>query len=294
MEERIRRHYLSTGIYTNPGTYAQYFRTLPDDIPVLGKIVCDQVVHPTILWFPSPNLETYFGPLSDYPFERVMNEDELFVTAPAMMAEIFRLDGRGFTENKKVNTRLAVSCRHAAVLMASICKVKGIPCRCRAGFIDFQHKGSKCGDHWINQIWNDTEKRWLTVDVDGYYEYEKRFGFSQFDMPSDKFYFAPQTWLGIRRGMLDANRFEYQDGKNTLGLKALIIYMFLDFHSLMNNELFYTFRPKYTYEKFDKLTEEDFEEVDQLAEYMVDPDANFDKLSKNHFRVLASPFNVFP
>lgn len=299
MNEQTHQHYLSTGTYTNPGSYGEYFKTLPDDIPTLGMLVCGQVVHPSILWFPSPYLEKYYGPLADYPFERMMNEDELFLTAPAMVAEIFHLDKRGFADKKRVSERLAVSCRHASVLMASICKAKGIPCRCRAGFIDFLHNGSKCGDHWINQVWSDQEGRWLNVDADGYYEYENRFGFSQFDMPADKFHFAAQTWLGIRQGKLDPARFEYQDGRGTCGLRAVIIYLFLDFHALMNNELFYTFAPKYAYDRFDSLREDDLAEIDELASYMVDPDGNFTKLkeiwdSKNRFRVLTSPFNRLP
>ncbi len=64
MNERLYAHYLSTGIYTNPGVYADYFRTLPDNIADLGKLICDQIVHPTVLMFPNPYLEKYFGSLS--------------------------------------------------------------------------------------------------------------------------------------------------------------------------------------------------------------------------------------
>ena len=296
MNEKIYTHYLSTGTYTNPGTYANYFRTLPDNINDLGRLICDQIVHPTVLMFPNSYLEKYFGPFSKYPVERVKNEDEIFVTAPAMTAELFRLDPRGFISNKDVNNRLAVTCRHVAVLIASVCKAKGIPCRCRAGFIDFLHNGSTCGDHWINQIWNETEQRWINFDASGYYEYENRFGFSQFDIPNDKFSFAAQTWLGIRSGELDGKNYIYQDAKGTNGLEAVLIYLFLDFHALMNNELFYSFRPKYVYHNFNQISETQLHEIDCLAKLMSAPDNNFDKLyeiwnTKNHFRLLTSPFN---
>jgi hypothetical protein len=296
MNADLRRHYLATSVYTEPGPFRTYFRTLPDDIAALGRLVCDQVVHPSILQFPAAQLEPYFGPLASYPVERMKNEDELFVTAAAMTAELFRLDERGFTDKRALPQRLAVSCRHAAVLMASICKAKGVPCRARAGFIDFLHNGSNCGDHWINQVWSDQEDRWVNVDADGYYEYERRFGFSQFDLPDDKFNFAAQTWLGLRQGQWEANHFEFQDGQGTYGLKAAIIYLFTDFHALMNNELFYTFRPAYTYNRFERLTEADLAEMDALATDMLDPDRNFGKLKEtwdahNRFRVLASPFN---
>lgn len=296
MDERVYAHYLSTGIYTNPGAYADYFRTLPDNITDLGKLICDQIVHPTVLMFPNSYLEKYFGSFSKYPVERVKNEDEIFVTAPAMAAELFRLNPLGFVGNKEVSFRLAVTCRHAAVLMASVCKAKGIPCRCRAGFIDFQHNGSTCGDHWINQIWNEEEHRWLNTDVSGYYEYENRFGFSQYDIPSNEFSFATQAWLGIRSGELNGDKFVYQDAKGTNGLEAVLIYLFLDFHALMNHEIFYSFRPQYIYRNFEQISEAELQEVDHLARLMTAPDYNFDKLieiwnSKNKFRILTSPFN---
>lgn len=296
MNERVYAHWLATGTYTNPGAYADYFRTLPNDIADLGGLICDQIVHPTVLISPNPYLEKYFGSFAQYPMERIKNEDEIFITAAAMTAEIFRLDPRGIANDKQVERRLAVTCRHAAVLMASVCKAKGIPCRCRAGFIDFLHNGSACGDHWINQIWSDEEQRWLNVDVSGYYEYERRFGFSQFDIPDDRFAFAAQTWLGIRSGALDGQKYIYQDSKGTSGLEAVLIYLFLDFHALMNNEVFYSFRPKYLFHGLAGISEAQLDEIDRLAELMAAPDANFDALleiwnSRNHFRILTSPFN---
>lgn len=53
MAERVYAHYLSTGIYTNPGAYADYFRILPNNITDLSKLICDQIVHPTELMFPN-------------------------------------------------------------------------------------------------------------------------------------------------------------------------------------------------------------------------------------------------
>lgn len=296
MKEEVRRYYLSTSTYTNPGPYGDYFRTLPNDIPALGRLVCDQLIHPTVLLFPSANLERYFGPLTAWPSDRVMDEDELFVTAPAMTAEIFRLDPRGFVSGKAAPARLAVTCRHAAVLMASICKAKGIPCRCRAGFIDFLHNGSRHGDHWINQIWNEAEQRWMNMDVDGYYNYEQRFGFSQYDLPNANYSFSPAVWLGIRNGSLDGSQYVYQDAAGTCGLQAALIYLFLDLHALMNQEVFYSFRPKYLHNRFVRLTEAELSEIDNLAHLMLDPDQNFPALkslweNNPKFRILTSPFN---
>lgn len=52
--------------------------------------------------------------------------------------------------------------------------------------------------------------------------------------------------------------------------------------------------PSYIYFKFDKLTEKDFEEIDELAKLMLEPDKNFHELvkiwnTKKKFRTLNGP-----
>ncbi len=70
--------------------------------------------------------------------------------------------------------------------------------------------------------------------------------------------------------------------------------VFYDFHSLMNNEILYTQMPSYIYNKFDKLTENDLKEIDELAKLMLNPDENFDELvnmwnTEKKFRILNGP-----
>ena len=81
-------------------------------------------------------------------------------------------------------------------------KTKGIPCRSRAGFMDFGNTGDSYMEHWVNEYWDYNENRWVLVDVDGYYEYEQRFGYSQFDLPRQKFVTASEAWLGLRKNTL--------------------------------------------------------------------------------------------
>ena len=45
MENYILEHYKNTGTFTYAGAYGDYFRSLPDEIPVLGRLVCGQVIH---------------------------------------------------------------------------------------------------------------------------------------------------------------------------------------------------------------------------------------------------------
>lgn len=276
MRKDILDHYKLTGVYTYAEAYNDYIKSLPDDIPTLGLLVCGQVTHPSMFYLPaSEYLENkYFGKINSYHDHRFKNEDELFMTTTALMGEIFRLDSRGFTEDKDVNKRVTVSCRQVSVLFSAILKAKGIPCRSRTGFIDFDNDGASFIEHWVNEYWNEHENRWVLVDSDGYYEYEKRFGYSQFDLPSHKFIFSADAWLGLR-----GNNFS---NKLVIGtpnvLEGVCQYLFADFHALMNNEIFYTFQPEYLYGRFDKVSEEDLEEIDELASLLQKPDHHFDKL----------------
>jgi len=158
----------------------------------------------------------------------------------------------------------------------------------RSGFAPYFNNYS--GDHWINQYWDNKENKWVTFDSDGFFD--KSIGFDQYNMPENKFDWVANTWLGIRNGKLDANNFRNADG--SVGLMPVLWAIFYDFHSLMNNEIFYNQLPGYVYFKFDKLTEKDFKEIDELAKLMLDPDKNFDELvniwnTKKKFRILSSP-----
>ncbi len=293
MSDSVRKHFLEVSTYTYAGAYRAYFQSLPDDIPTLGKLVCGQVIHPSFFYTPvSAYLEDrYFGKLSKYPRHRFRNEDDLFVTAAAMTAELFRLDERGFCEGKDVTKRLSVSCRQASVLMSAILKAKGVPCRSRAGFMDFGNDGASYMEHWVNEYWDEADGRWVLIDVDGYYEYESRFGYSQFDLPAGKFLPAAEAWLGVREKTLDRAKLEV--GEQCPG-EGLYGYLLMDFHALMNNEVYYTFQPQYLYRQYDRVTEDDLRELDGLARLLADPDGNLIRLRElwettDKFGILTNP-----
>lgn len=136
MDEKLKQHYLSTGTYTYAGAYYDYFRSLPDDIAKLGNLICSQVIHRVTLkqGNTNANKSLVYGDMTLFPWYRQRCEDDIFLTAVAMTAELFRLDSNGFTLNRKVENKLVVTCRYVSVLMSAILKAKGIPCRSRSGF----------------------------------------------------------------------------------------------------------------------------------------------------------------
>lgn len=276
MDEKIYQRYLETSVYTDVGLYKDFVLSLPDDIPAIGMLVCDQITHPSMYFTePSPYLEdTYFGKFASYPKQRFKNEDELYITAVAMIAGILRLDGAGFTKGRDVTKRITVSCRQASVLFSAILKAKGIPCRSRAGFMDFGDAGDSYTEHWVNEYWDFRENRWVLADVDGYYEYEQRFGYSQFDLPRRKFVTASEAWLGLRKSALNKKLDLYTPDP----LQGVCEYLFMDFHALLNNEIFYSYQPLYLREGIQALSEEELRELDCLAELLAEPDKNVKKI----------------
>ncbi len=290
MNDTIRNHYLQFSTFTNAGAYREYLQTLPDDLAELGRLVCRQVIHRVTLrnGNTGANSDQKYGDMERYPWFRLRCEDDVLMTAVALIAELFRLDPRGLVSDRPVENKLVVTCRYVAVLMAAILKSKGIPARCRSGFAPYCLPGISA-DHWINQYWNETEQRWVTLDADGFFDHLE---FNQFDIPESQFDWAAQTWLSIREGKTDGRHFVYAGG--IVGLEAAIRAIFYDFHSLMNNEISYKFQPSYVANKFANLSEADLREIDELARLMLDPDNHFDRLrelweTRRKFRILNSP-----
>ena len=290
MNKNILNHYLQFSTFTNPGCYRDYLKKLPDVIRELGELVSHQIIHRTTLKDGNTNANEYklYGDMDKFPWHRLRCDDDIVPTAVAMIAELLRMDEEGFTSNRKTENKLVVTCRYVAILMASILKSKCIPCRVRSGFAPYFSDTS--GDHWINQYWDEKQSKWITIDADGFFDNVVKF--NQYDMPEEEFDWAAKVWLGLRRQELDPEMYVFAGGET--GLQATIRAIIHDFHSLMNNEILYLQQPVYISGKFDKLSEDDFSEIDELAKLMISPDDNFEQLleiwnSKKKFRILNSP-----
>lgn len=277
MNEKLLKHYKETGRFTYAGPYKEYFEKLPDDITELGNLVCGQVIHRITLkdGNTNANADLRYGDMTKYPWYRMRCEDDVFLTAVSMTAELFRMDKRGFVADRAVEHKLVMCCRYVSVLMTSILKAKGYAARSRAGYAPYIREGLSL-DHWITEYYDEKQGRWVTLDADGFFS-EDELSFSQYDIPKDKFDFAGPAWLDIRAGKVDGSKFIYADGLGTNSLKALALYVFYDLNALMNEELTFSFEPYFKIH-FDELTKEELHEIDRVAMLLSDPDENFDEL----------------
>lgn len=290
MKKRVLNHYLEFSSFTNPGCYEkQLKKNLPNNIRKMGLLIRKQIIHRVTLknGNTGSNADIKYGDMKKVPWYR-QAEDDYFPTAAAILAELYRRNKRGFVKNRKEKDRLILTCRFVSILMASILKSKGIPARVRSGFAPyFKGFGNKSVDHWINQYWDKKQKRWITIDVDG--SLEDYLDFNPYNMPRDVFDFSADAWLAVRKGKADENYFWNAGGFE--GLNVIAWELFYDFYCLMNNEIIYLHLPKYIWGNFDKLSEKELKEIDELAHLMKKPDKNFEELrkiwqTKKKFRIL--------
>ncbi|MFA6888512.1 MAG: hypothetical protein WC254_03375 [Candidatus Woesearchaeota archaeon] len=287
--------YSEFSMYTNPGLYKPLLKKLPLNIKKIGDLVRGNIIHRSTLadGNTGTNVDKKFGDMTQVPWYR-QPEDDILVTASAMLAELYRRDKRGFVKTRKEKDKLVLTCRFVSILVASILKSKGIPCRVRAGHADYFDMGvlgKVSTDHWLNQYWDFKQERWITIDVDGSWSLNDKF--DPYDMPLGTFDFPANAWLQIRNGKDDPNRF--YNASSHKGLMVVFWSLFYDFHCLMNNEIIYSYGPHNLYgsfEKFSNLSGSELKEIDILAQLMKTPDENFIHLQKfwntnNEFRLLA-------
>jgi len=277
MEKKVLDKYLEFSMFTNAGLYKNELKKLPDDIKKVGNLIRKNLIHRTTLSAGNvgTNADKKFGDMKKVKWYK-QPEDDYLITVPAILAELYRRNSKGFIDDRDENDKLILTCRFVSILMASILKSKGIPCRVRAGHAPYFEKG-KSWDHWINQYWDGKEKRWISIDVDGSWSLNE--DIDPYDIPEGKFDFPAKVWLDIRSGKADEKKYW-----NALPDKGLIVVawsLFYDFHCLMNSEIIYPHLPEMTiYKNFPNQTEKELKEIDDLAKLMLDPDKNLDKLEK--------------
>lgn len=295
MDNNILKHYLEVGIYTNFGPYKEYFKSLPDDIYELRDLVNNQHIHKMSLY------RSFKGENSNknnlrYKWTLYRCYDDVLLTTPAMVAELFRRNGADefLINNTDPNKKLVITCRYVSVLFASVLKAKGIPCRCRSGFAPYLYN-DKIVDHWIVQYYDKNFNKWINVDAQANLKHAD-FNIKNFD--DSKFDWAADIWLKMRKGTLE-NKELYVNGVKHYGDATFAWSLLMDFHALFHDEINYVTLPVFLYDNCDNLynlKKKTLEELDQLAKLMLDVDKNFEKLKEiwennKKFRSVASSLN---
>ncbi len=296
MNNEVLNFYKQTSLYTDLGLYKNFMKNLPDDINDLCILQRKQIIHPVAFDIPNIRKQSncFWGDMTKVPITRLDYEDDLFPTAISMISELLRKD-KTYSVNRKAEDKIHVTCRGEAILLAATLKAKGYSARVRSGFAPYIKYDGVSYDHWITEYYDEIKQRWVLVDADEHCP-DHEMGFDLNDIPRNKFIFGAEAYLGMRTGKYKTEEIYYASDPATLGLKASIRGLFYDFHSLMNDEIIFLHLPKYIQDKNFELSEEEYIELDNLAELLLEPDKNFDKIldiwnNKSKFRIMSGALN---
>ena len=296
MNSKILDFYKQTSLYTDLGLYKEFAKQLTNDIDELCVLQRMQIIHP-IAYSDSDirqQSKCFWGDMTKVPITRLDYEDDLFPTASSMLCELLRKNNE-YRVDRKAEDKIHVTCRGQAILLASILKAKGYSARVRSGFAPYIKYDGINYDHWITEYFDENKNRWVLVDADEHCP-DHEMGFDLNDIPRDKFVFGAEAYLGMRNNKYKTEEIYYASDPATLGLKASIRGLFYDFHSLMNDEIIFLHLPKYIQDKKFELSEEEYIELDKLAELLLEPDKNFDKIlyiwnKEPKFRIMSGALN---
>lgn len=194
--ETILSYYLQQGVMSDPGSYAEMFRTLPTDVAGLAQSLQGLMVH--VFW-----AESYGLALSDERKAEVQIRP-----VHRKMQRLLEIDGRPLTEARPPELRLVGNCRDFSLMMAAMLRTQGIPARARCGFGTYFIPGHY-EDHWMTEYWSAAEGRWVQVDsqLDALQQKALKLPFDPLDMPHGQFVLAGEAWQMCRRGEANPDDF---------------------------------------------------------------------------------------
>jgi len=170
-------------------------------------------------------------------------------------------------------------CRDFSVLISSLCREVGIPARARCGFADYFEEG-KYIDHWICEVWNSQENRWMMVDaqLDEYQQSILEIDFNPLDISFPHFITGDHAWLLCRNNTYNPDVFGIF---KWWGYDYLRCNLILDANSLVGMAMQpWDFWEGYKSLPIEEWTEDDFLKMDQLAKHMIHIDQDFDSFKK--------------
>ncbi|EJL39673.1 transglutaminase-like enzyme, predicted cysteine protease [Brevibacillus sp. CF112] len=240
---------------TDPGEYGYLFYELPQGLPELCRLIKCQLIHPTMI-------KKVRHALTDY----TRNEDEKFYTVADMLDALVERNADGLTYDRLPSERLLISCRFHSLLLISMLRSRGIPVRSRVGFASYlSENGQKYIDHWICEVWEQAEKRWIRVDPD----------WELVDICGDEFLLAGDAWLMARDKEINPQLFGV---KKSWGMHYIRNNLCYDLNAVLGNELGYWDYPPLCQKEMDDLDWEELQLLDEIALYLQDPDENYAQL----------------
>ena len=195
IQSAVRDFYASQGLLSDPGSFADQFTGLPDELFDLCKVVQGLVLHPA--WAERSGVT---------PDEAHMAEQQRRSVPEILMR--FPEDGMPLSEARPPEGRTIGTCRTFSLLLCAMLRHQGVPARARCGFATYFEPG-RYVDHWVCEYWHTLEQRWSRVDaqLDGLQRRTLAVSFNPLDVPDDQFVTGGEAWQLCRAGVADLDSF---------------------------------------------------------------------------------------
>lgn len=170
MPDTITR-YVRHDRFTDPGKYASFLDTLPQNQADLSAAINGFLIH---LW---RIRKFHTEQLTERPHDVFTRRIE------PILARVQELDARSLDQSRPAVKRAIVDCRAFSLMLVSVLRQRGIPARARCGFATYLEK-THYQDHWVCEYWDEGKKRWVMEDAD----------LKKSDVSPDEFLNASRVW----------------------------------------------------------------------------------------------------
>lgn len=236
---------------TDPGDYIYLYDDLPASLNALCDLIQNQLVHPWTGGEQPPGRR--YEPRNNY---RVRD----------ILSQLMQLNQAGLIPGRLLNERVIASCRENALLLTSILRYQGISSRVRAGWVKYVSSNPDTyTDHWVSEVWHETEKRWILVDTNP----------KRIDFPRGEFQSGGKAWRQLRSEQ--ATPEEYRADDDLFYVKLNFGH---DFNAVLGSEPHYWEAPPLFHVQMREMREWQLALLDQVAQLLENPDRNLDHLQK--------------
>ncbi len=258
---RPQGYYTSQGQISDPGDSAALFDNLPEDIPILVKIIQGLMLH------------VYWADRYGIHLNRIRKEETNLRLITDRIKKIKALSDAPLSQKRLLTQKTVGTCRDFTLLLTSILRHMGVPARARAGFGTYFTKG-RYEDHWVCEYWEGESKRWVMVDpqLDTLQIETLSIDFNPLDMPREKFVTGGQAWLLCRSKQANPNQFGIFDMKGWDFIKGNVIRDFLALNKIeiLPWDNFFLINTSYI-----KMNEEALGLIDRFASISTGADRDF-------------------
>jgi len=200
--ESPQAYYSTQSAETDPGRWRYLYAGLPTSLEELCRVDHGLMIH-----LSAGHLYNYSIP------EEEMAESDIREVS-AILARIAERDPQPLVVARPPARRFVGHCRVTSVLFCSMLRERGIPVVARAGFWGYHSEGPTrpSYDHWITEVWKESEGRWVLVDPEQDEEWmaylaDINIQLNPLDIERHRFITSGQAWLACRQGGANPEHF---------------------------------------------------------------------------------------